>query len=877
VATRLLQRPEWEMLAALCLALPLAAIFMQPGLPQTADAEIHLHRLVSAGINLDAGYLWPRWTPYLHHGYGYPIHNFYAPGLHLAGGALWLLARLDAVIVWKLLHIIAMFLYPLGAYLWARRFAGRRGALVAAAAYTYLPVRFDELWMQNNLSQFMAMALLPILFWRLEVANERPAARHIAWVGAVFAAIILLHHPTGFLVAPFAGGHNLVIAAVERPRMLRRFAATCAGLALGLALAAVFWVPALAEFRLVQISRVQEGQFSVVANLIPWDELTQPVLPVEQALQNIPRVFATGQAALLVVCAGVLAAVRLPGQRTRLLAAAGVLVVCLFFMTPQSAWWWQSFPIAQLVVYPWRLLGIAALAAVPAAALLPSLARPAWRSPLAGAIIALFAASVLPLYYLPLAFYDVPASEQTPAGAYRYEIRTGNMGLTSGNEYLPTDVQVRPQDGSVARHEAIEWRVDLYTPSLPPGVISERLTDCAGGSTCYRLLVPQPFTLQFNQMYYPGWDVRLGDRPLDARPAGPMGLLTVEVPAGEHRLTVRYGGTTVQHISAFISLCAVAVTVALGLHRAPASPPAIPADEAQKLALGVIALVAGFIVADRAVLRAADFMRPAGDLRNPGAQVITNWQLGNLQLIGYDLPQTSVRPGDTLYVTLYWRLTSPTTRTASAALLLTDRFGTQVWGRADTSRIGNLEFVEWSTQRYVRERLALKVSEDAPPYVGQLRLSAFYAGEPVEYLMTPEGATFAALADIRVVGSNERLPAGAALGTEFEGIFRLHTALLYADGGQLCAALAWEALRSPERDYTVLLHVYDADGSFVQAFDAPPLGNLYPTSLWQAGQRLRDDHCFVPPSGAAALEIGWYTSDTIERLAASAAVRLALP
>ncbi len=659
--------------------------------------------------------------------------------------------------------------------------------------------------------------------------------------------------------------------------MLRRFAATCGGLALGLALATVFWVPALAEFRLVQIARVQEGQFAVVANLIPWDELTRPILPIEQALQNIPRAFATGQAALLVAFAGLLAAFRLPGQRTRLIAGAGVLAVCLFLMTPQSAWWWQNLPIARLVVYPWRLLGIAALAAVPAAALLPSLAAPRWHSPLAAGIIAWFAASVLPLYYLPLAFYDVPPSEQTPAGAYRYEIRTGNMGLTSGNEYLPVDVQVRPQDGSVARHEAVEWRVDLYAPSLPPDATAERETDCPRGSACYRLQVAQPFTLQFNQMYYPGWDVRLNDSPAPARPEGPMGLLTIDVPAGEHLLTMRYGGTPVQHIAGLISLCAVVVTAALAFRRAPFGPSSAPQEAAPGLALGVMAVVVGFIAADQAALRATDFMRPPGDARNPGAQVTTNLTFGSLQLIGYDLPQTSARPGDTLYITLYWRLLGPATRTASAALLLTDRFGTQVWGRADTPRIGGVEFMEWSQERYIRERLALHVNEEALPYVGQLRLSVFYAGDPVEYLLTPDGASFAALADIRIEGSDARQVGGQRLGAVFGDVFRLEAAEMTADDGQVCAVLMWEALRAPERDYTVLLHVYDTDGNFAQAFDAPALGNLYPTSLWQAGQRLRDEHCFTPPSSAASLEIGWYTSDTIERLPTSETVRLRLP
>src|SRR5688572_30545377 len=130
---------EWEFVAALVLALPLIVPFFADGLPNTADSEIHLHRIISAAVDINAGYLYPRWTPYLHHGYGYPIHNFYAPGIHILGAWIYLPTHINGVIIWKLLQMGATLLYPAGAYLFARTFSGRRGALVAAAVYTYAP------------------------------------------------------------------------------------------------------------------------------------------------------------------------------------------------------------------------------------------------------------------------------------------------------------------------------------------------------------------------------------------------------------------------------------------------------------------------------------------------------------------------------------------------------------------------------------------------------------------------------------------------------------------------------------------------------------------------------------------------------------------
>src|SRR5260221_71408 len=127
-------RIDWGALAASSLALPLIPPFLTAGLPVSADAAIHFHRIISEAVDLQAGYLWPRWTPYLHHGFGYAIHNFYAPGIHILGAVMFLASHLDPAIILKLLQFLATLLYPLGAYYFCRTFARKAGALVAAAA-----------------------------------------------------------------------------------------------------------------------------------------------------------------------------------------------------------------------------------------------------------------------------------------------------------------------------------------------------------------------------------------------------------------------------------------------------------------------------------------------------------------------------------------------------------------------------------------------------------------------------------------------------------------------------------------------------------------------------------------------------------------------
>src|SRR5512139_1016722 len=72
----------WLPCAALLALIPILTI-VRPGMPNTADGQVHLLRALEASRLLRAGVPYPRWAPDFYFGYGYPFFNFYAPGAHL--------------------------------------------------------------------------------------------------------------------------------------------------------------------------------------------------------------------------------------------------------------------------------------------------------------------------------------------------------------------------------------------------------------------------------------------------------------------------------------------------------------------------------------------------------------------------------------------------------------------------------------------------------------------------------------------------------------------------------------------------------------------------------------------------------------------------
>ena len=165
-------------------------------------------------------------------------------------------------------------------------------------------------------------------------------------------------------------------------------------------------------------------------------------------------------------------------------------------------------------------------------------------------------------------------------------------------------------------------------------------------------------------------------------------------------------------------------------------------------------------------------------------------------------------------------------------------------------------------------------------------------------LTVPPGAyVWEMTCDDTTHGEVEVLPVDQAPGyvslpsAEWQGFARLRGAALpdggdVWSGGSLTVMLDWEALVVSEQDYSVFLHLLDADGRLVAQNDGYPRGGLRPTpalsrspersegadegSSWQPGETVVDiRHLALPtdlPEGEYTLAAGWYDWRTGDRV-----------
>jgi len=111
-------------------------------------------------------------------------------------------------------------------------------------------------------------------------------------------------------------------------------------------------------------------------------------------------------------------------------------------------------------------------------------------------------------------------------------------------------------------------------------------------------------------------------------------------------------------------------------------------------------------------------------------------------------------------------------------------------------------------------------------------------------------------------------PAAEGEAAVFADSFMLAASSVETSSEGPAVTLWWRATAAPPADYTIFVHLLDADGNLVAQADGVPNDGLSPTTIWQPGDVVRDVHRFPPgtvlPPGGRVL-VGAYRADTGER------------
>lgn len=539
---------------------------------QAHDAQHTIFYLVEFSQTWQDGYWWPRWSPDFAFGYGYPLFNIYAPlAIYAATLLAWL--GLSFITAIKTMYILASIAAGAGMYGFVRRLFGEAAGLLAAVAYMYAPFHLVDIFVRSAYAEFVALAMIPFLFWSFTELIAQPTRRRVAIAGLVYGLLALTHHTSFFTFTPLLMAYilYLTIAKVRptfRPaklvEFLRQATYSLAAGILGVALAAIYLIPALTEAQYVKVEQWTSGSYNYLEHFVYLSQFLAPQWGYGYAGPGTRDEFSyqlgIGLLTLVIFASLNIITRQFPHRGTAAFLGLASLSL-IWLMSPLAEPVWQTIPLATLVQFPWRLLGVTAftMATLSGALLAPTNAKiPPPEKPAMSAQLGLLAfVVILASYPFTLPQYTaIPEWAETPLAVINWDRgsivdRVGMMAVT----------EEQPQTSP------LEQRYLNNEPLLAGEIIagSGELTTLhrGGASSKIQVMAEEPVNVQFYTYDYPGWQVTRNGEPIAHRPAPPYGLITVELPAGDHELELTMGTTTPRTVGTILSGLAIIVIVGL--------------------------------------------------------------------------------------------------------------------------------------------------------------------------------------------------------------------------------------------------------------------------------------------------------------------------
>ncbi len=902
-------------LALIC-ALASANLWLGPGIINTragGDSPFLLIRTYELAENLRAGVFPARWMSNAAFGLGYPFFNFYAALPYYLAAGLNILG-VDLLSAIKLTQTLGMFaaagalallandlqreskqqksesIQTRGAMHNARDAQSAPiapwGAALAGAAYALAPFHLVNIYVRgDSLSEFWAFVWYPLILWSagrlihqtFHDATGKAALTAFIGLSLASAALVVTHNVSALIFAPFAVLYALAMATRYARRtpdaigaFLRSAAWLTAATALALAMSAWFWLPALGEAAGAQLGDQTTGYFNF-ANHFRAENLVQLSLAFDYTVGEDLNAFAMGAAQTVLIVAGGVTwwwHNRRAGHSHFTLVLIGILfALATFMITPLSAFVWERAPLLPLAQFPWRFLSVQAAfgALLIGGCGLPAIGhRPAF----AASVLAIAALAWAALAHLPGARLNVRAEDVTPDTIQLYEWYTGNIGTTIRHEYLPATARPTPRTGPDIL--GLPRAALIAQDDAAPDAMSSTLLFASPAQQVWQITAQRALTIALPMLHRPGWRAWLDGTPTNAWPYTGSGWLAMAVPAGTHRIELRWEGTTLTQAGEWVSLgAAIALAILLSATLARASPAA-----RRTATLAGLALVGG-LIATAAIARLAsapaepppmqtlDFDHRPFPHRDP-VRFVGGGE--TYELVAASIEPQTLRAGAPFTLTLRWRDDrAPAQITVTQELPMGGEFA-RLFRHARSQTPGDPRI-----SRHI-------VLTDALPGPLLLKLSAADSahapltpldaeGKLLQTMIAGKPVPAITLLGPRIAHAARPGSTPLRLSVTFDnGIALREIDWFFASAQEVCFRPIWQWARSNVNRADALqvsLRAFGSDGRLLAQADNQPQGGLAPTWSWLDDALIHDSQCvaandILQPNEPYTLQIVWY-------------------
>lgn len=513
------------------------------GFPNGHDWTFELVRIAEYGHALDAGQRPPYWADNLYGGYGSPIFLFYAPLFMLVANTF--AAALNSI-AWGATATLVLFtalaaffvVHMMRSALDAHDALSHVTARIAAYLYVLNPYLIGDKLLRSANAEFAALCVAPLAFWGLFAVRSTPR-RGALLLAAGVDLTTLAHNLTALAVVTLLLLAAVVLYPPQSERM--RFLHVCGGIALGLLMSAIFWLPALLLRSQVQLEQMTDGV----------SDFHQHFPPLETLFGY--EFYSLGWWSLVVLAISFVLIWRKPLEHhLRVLAytSLGAALVLLALQLEASAWVWEHLPLLPLFQFPWRMMGPLALMIALLGALLFFQFAGAWNSThviMAELAVLVFCAiNAVPQLdnYRPLA---TEKTQVLPAKLAAAALRDASAPATVLDEYLP-------KGAAAATADRFRASQDPILNSNPP--VQARVRSNLPGHSTIEILANAPATLHMARWAFPVWEVTVNGASMPIQ-IGRLQNVDIAAPAGRSEVILTRHPPTLRTFGLVASLFGV--------------------------------------------------------------------------------------------------------------------------------------------------------------------------------------------------------------------------------------------------------------------------------------------------------------------------------
>jgi 6-pyruvoyl-tetrahydropterin synthase-like protein len=533
-------------------------------MPVTHDSWMHLNQMRAFYRGLESGRLYPRWDDETHGGYGAPALAFYPPFAYYGASLLYFLSR-DWSKVWIGFYWLASFASAGAIYCYARRSLSRASSLVAAAVYVFAPYHLINQYQRGAMAEYLSFIWTPLVLLFAErllaESSRRELLLSFAGLTAGFGAFLWSHPPTAYQFL-LVFGPCFVVWAIRMKRRRELLIIGCA-LALGLMIAAAYFLPAIAEQSLVNYDDIERRWPYHASYVYDFGQKVYDRVR-DSFFTRLDRIWTFNALAVLLLGGAVVnrigrsykphsglihdGALR---KRVWLWAWAG-LIAC-FLMTKYSEPIGRLIPKIEIGVYSWRMMTLTSFAV----AMLAGACFEIWSKrggspnvredarsvsapsltfglPLLASSTVLIGALAMSAWYVAWPMWRAQSFEPKPE---HYNYATLPRGVPQ--EAPPMD-QARSASGNG------RVTVEYWAPEL------RRL----------RVEMEKPDQLQLRTSNFAGWTATV-DGALAGIKEGAVKNIVIDLPAGAHTVALELRSTPVRRAGNVITILSMALLVSI--------------------------------------------------------------------------------------------------------------------------------------------------------------------------------------------------------------------------------------------------------------------------------------------------------------------------